>query len=113
MKDQLLNEHLNSVTESLKSREKQLKESKGNHREIGWYIDAISSAKRRIEDLESEMDGVVTARDEVALRLIPMIAKTDDIESLDWWRAAIEEAFQAADVFLEVRHQKFAQEFMG
>ncbi len=107
MKDQQLNEHLECVTESLKSRERQLRESKGNHREIGWYIDAINAAKRRINDLENEMADVVTARDDVALRMLPMASAN----TRQGFRDRIRKAYRMADIFQEVRHETQAGEF--
>jgi hypothetical protein len=82
-----------------------------NPKALQPMLETVRAAKRRLTQFRADGPDKLTSRDEIALRLLPMIAKTEDIESMDWWKAAIQEAFMAADVFLDVRGEVIAGEF--
>jgi hypothetical protein len=77
-----------------------------NPKALQPMIETTRAAQRRLAQFADAGPEKLTARDEVALRMLPMAAHAD-------MRERMARAYQMADMFLQVRHETQAEEFMG
>lgn len=80
-----------------------------NPKALQPMIETVRAAKRRLAQFVEAGPEKLTTRDEVALRMLPIAS----VKTPDGFRERIAKSYRMADLFLEVRHETLAQEFMG